>query len=327
MLEPDARRTAVLLLNMGGPDSLEAVRPFLRNLFSDPAIIGLPAALRKPLAALLSARRARKVIPRYGLIGGRSPIGTITLDQAKAISQALGQDFGPVLPAFSYWHPFIADAVSEAARTDANDLIALSLYPQYCQATTGSCLEDLSMNLPGTPFENSIRIIDSWSTHPSYLEALTGTVKKALSRIPEGLEGDTVVLFSAHGVPESLIESGDPYLEQTLATVKGVMDRLGDREYHVAFQSRLGPVKWLQPSLPDKLKELSGKGAPPLVIVPVSFVSDHIETLYELDIQHKEIAKDLGFTIYERAPALNTRPDFIAALAELIRSSEPQVSG
>ena len=326
-MESGGRQTAVLLLNMGGPDSLDAVQPFLRNLFSDPAIIGLPAPLRRPLAAFMAARRARQVRPRYALIGGKSPIGPITFEQARVVGQALGPDFGPVLPAFSYWHPFISDSVNEASRSHADSLVVLSLYPQYCQATTGSCLEDVSMNLPGTPFEDSVRIIDSWATHPGYLDAMAATVKEALSRIPETLRDDAVILFSAHGVPKALIEGGDPYLEQTLRTVEGVMERLGGREHQIAFQSRLGPVKWLGPSLPGKLQELSAKGAPPLVIVPVSFVSDHIETPYELDIQHREIAMELGFTVYERAPALNTRPDFIAALADLVQSSVPTGEG
>ncbi len=326
-MKQGGRQTAVLLLNMGGPDSLDAVRPFLRNLFSDPAIIDLPVFLRRPLAAMLSARRARKVRPRYELIGGKSPIGPITIEQARAVGQALGPTFGPVLPAFSYWRPFISDAVSEASRSGAGDIVALSLYPQYCLATTGTCMEDVSMSLPGTPFEDSVRVIDSWATYPPYLDALAGTVGEALSRIPENLRGDAVILFSAHGVPESIIKGGDPYLEQTLNTVEGVMERLEGHEHQIAFQSRLGPVKWLQPSLPDKLRELSVKGAPPLVVVPVSFVSDHIETLYELDIQHREMAIELGFTVYERAPALNTRPDFIAALADLVRSSAPPRGG
>ncbi len=322
-MEKGGRQTAVLLLNMGGPDSLDAVRPFLRNLFSDPAIVGIPALFRRPMAAMMSARRARKVRPRYELIGGKSPIGAITLAQAKAVELALGPDFGPVLPAFSYWHPFVSDAVGEASRSGAGSLVALSLYPQYCSATTGTCIKDVSMSLAGTPFENSSRIMDSWSTYPPYLDALAATVDEALMRIPENLREDAVILFSAHGVPESIIKGGDPYLEQTIGTVEGVMDRFAGRHYEIAFQSRLGPVKWLQPSLPDKLKELSARGSPPLVIVPVSFVSDHIETLYELDIQHRDIARELGFTVYERAPALNTRPDFIAALADLVRSAAP----
>lgn len=320
-------KTAVLLLNMGGPDSLDALRPFLRNLFSDPAIINLPKPLRLPLASILSARRARKVAPRYELIGGRSPIGPITTGQADALDQILGSGYGPVLPAFSYWHPFISDSLVKAAYSGADRLVVLSLYPQYCSATTGTCLRDVSMNLSGTVFESSLCIIDSWAAHPSYLDALAATVDEALARVPDKVRDDAVILFSAHGVPESIIEGGDPYLEETLSTVDGVMKRLGSREHQVAFQSRLGPVKWLRPSLSEKLRELAARGAPPLVVVPVSFVSDHIETLYELDIQHRELASELGFPLYERAPALNTRPDFIAALAELVRFTESQVSG
>jgi ferrochelatase len=322
-MEQGGRQTAVLLLNMGGPDSMDAVQPFLKNLFSDPAIIDIPAFFRRPVAAMMSVRRARKVRSRYELIGGKSPIGIITLDQARAVERALGPDFGPVLPAFSYWNPFISDAVGEASRSGADNLVVLSLYPQYCRATTGTCLENVSMNLPGTPFEDSVRIIDSWATYPPYLDALAATIDESIGRIPEDLRGDAIILFSAHGVPESIIKGGDPYLEQTLGTVEGVMKRLEGHDYQIAFQSRLGPVKWIQPSLLDKLKELSAKGSPPLVIVPVSFVSDHIETLYELDIQHREIARELGFTVYERTQALNTRPDFIAALADLVRSSAP----
>ncbi len=319
-MDPGDRSTAVLLLNMGGPDSLDAVRPFLKNLFLDPAIIRLPALLRQPLAALLSARRARKVRPRYELIGGKSPLGEITLAQASALEKALGAPYGPVLPAFSYWHPFIAESVERAWTLGAERLIALSLYPQFCSATTGTCLEDLSMNLPATPFEGSIGIIDSWPEHEGYLDSLAGTVRETLDNLPPREREEAVILFSAHGIPRSLVEKGDPYLDHTLKTVKGVMDRLEGRPSELAFQSRLGPVKWLSPSLPEKLRELAGRGAPPLVLVPVSFVSDHIETLYELDIQHRDIARDLGFTTYVRTPALNTRPDFIAALADLVRS-------
>ncbi|UCG39361.1 MAG: ferrochelatase [bacterium] len=325
-MEPGGSRCAVLLLNMGGPDSLDAVRPFLNNLFRDPAIIRLPGPLRGPLAAYLAARRARKVRPRYELIGGRSPIGEITADQAMALGEALGPPFGPVLPAFSYWHPFISEAVARAQSSGAAAIVALSLYPQYCSATTGTCLEDLSMVLPGTPFESEISIIDSWPAEPGYLDALAATAREALERIPADRRDEAVLLFSAHGVPMSLIHRGDPYLSETLSTVEGVARRLGGREHHLAFQSRLGPVKWLEPSLPTMLRHLAGKGAPPLVVVPVSFVSDHIETLYELDIQHRGMAEQLGFTIYERAPALNTRPDFIATLAKLVRTARPSQS-
>ncbi|MDT8395111.1 MAG: ferrochelatase [bacterium] len=320
-MDPVDRGGAVLLLNMGGPDSLKAVQPFLRNLFSDPAIITLPELLRRPLASFLSARRASKVIPRYRVIGGKSPIGELTRNQAAALAALLPAGFGPVLPAFSYWNPFIQEAVEAAAASGARRLVALSLYPQYCTATTGTCVEELSMLLPGTPFESSVQIIDSWPTHPGYLDALASTIEEAIEQVPEERKDDVVVLFSAHGVPRKLVDRGDPYLAEILATVNGVVGRLGGRPHELAFQSRLGPVKWLEPSLPEKLAELAAGRTPPLVIVPVSFVSDHIETLYELDIQHRAMAKELGFDIYVRAPALNSRPDFIAALADLVLNS------
>jgi ferrochelatase len=314
-------KTAVLMLNMGGPDSLDAVRPFLKNLFLDPAIIGAPQPVRRALASFLAMRRARKVRPRYALIGGRSPIGEITAQQARALDHVLGPDFGPILPAFTYWHPFISESVIKAETAGAGSLVALSLYPQFCSATSGSCLEDLSLSLPGKNFESALTIIDSWPDHPGYLDALASTVIEALERIPSGRRDDAVIVFSAHGIPASLIRKGDPYLEETRRTVTGVTQRIGDRPYELAFQSRLGPVKWLEPSLSEILRTLAAKGAPPLVLVPVSFVSDHIETLYELDIQHRQIAEELGFTVFERAPALNTRPDFIDALAQLVRAS------
>ena len=314
-------KAAVLMLNMGGPDAPEAIRPFLKNLFSDPAILRVPFVLRSPMASLLSSWRARKVRPRYGLIGGKSPIGEITSNQAKALGRTLGPGFGPVLPAFSYWHPLIRDSVASAQDAGSTRLVALSLYPQYCSATTGSCLEDLSMVLPGTSFEASTSIVDTWPDHPAYLDALARTAEEALERIPPGPRDDAVVVFSAHGIPASLVRNGDPYLDETRRTVDGVARRLGDRKSRLAFQSRLGPVKWLRPSLAETLEELRAKGAPPIVLVPVSFVSDHIETLYELDIQYRRAAEELGFPFFERAPALNTRPDFIEALAQLVRAS------
>lgn len=319
--------TAVLLLNMGGPDSIQAVRPFLKNLFSDPAIIGLPGFARLPLAAVLSSARAKKVIPRYRLIGGKSPIGEITSGQAEALAGMLSSrdrpEVGPVLPAFSYWHPFIRDSIEDASGSGCEELLVLSLYPQYCGATTGTCLRDLEAAIPGSPFEGRVRTIDRWPDHPGYLDALASTVREALAQIRPEERDDAVILFSAHGIPTSLADKGDPYPHEIARTVQGVVERLGNRVHVLAFQSRLGPVRWLAPNLREALKDLARKGAPPLVVVPVSFVSDHIETLYELDIQHREIAGNLGISTYIRAPALNTRTDFIEALADLAASALP----
>ncbi len=163
-----------------------------------------------------------------------------------------------------------------------------------------------------------VEIIDRWPVNSGYIKALAGTITEALESIPEPDREDAVILFSAHGIPQSLIRKGDPYLAETTRTVESIMKVLGDRPNTLAFQSRLGPVRWLEPSLSDALAQLASKGKPPVVVVPVSFVSDNIETLYELDIQHREIAWSLGIKTYVRAPALNTRPDFIAALADLV---------
>ncbi len=322
-MEHRSRSIAVLLLNMGGPDSLLAVKPFLENLFSDPAITGLPRFLRKPLAAMLSSSRAKKVTPRYDLIGGRSPLNSITKKQCDALESKLidrGLDLTSVRPALRYWHPFINESAAWIREKKAEKIVALSLYPQFCRATTGTCLDELKSTLGANDMLHMVEIIDRWPVNPGYIGALAGTITEALQSIPEPERDDAVILFSAHGVPQSLIRKGDPYLAETTRTVKSVMRIFGDRPNTLAFQSRLGPVKWLEPSLSDALTQLASEGKPPVVVVPVSFVSDNIETLYDLDIQHKEIAEGLGIKTYVRAPALNTRPDFIEALADLILS-------
>ncbi len=312
---------AVLLLNMGGPDSLQAVQPFLENLFSDPAITGLPRFLRQPLAAIFSSSRAKKVTPHYDLIGGRSPLNSITEKQCDTLESELterGMDSVSVRPAFRYWHPFISEAAARIREERAEKIVALSLYPQFCRATTGTCLYELENTLRANDMLQMVEIIDRWPVNSGYIKALAGTITEALESIPEPDREDAVILFSAHGIPQSLIRKGDPYLAETTRTVESIMKVLGDRPNTLAFQSRLGPVRWLEPSLSDALAQLASKGKPPVVVVPVSFVSDNIETLYELDIQHREIAWSLGIKTYVRAPALNTRPDFIAALADLV---------
>ncbi|MFV1956160.1 MAG: ferrochelatase [bacterium] len=315
---------AVLLLNMGGPDSLQAVKPFLENLFTDPVITGLPRFLCRPLAAVLSSSRAKKVTPRYDLIGGRSPLNSITKNQCAALESELtdrGLDAVSVRPALRYWNPFISEVATWIREKEAERIVALSLYPQFCRATSGTCLDELEDTLSANNMLHMVEIIDRWPVNPGYIRALAGTITEALESIPEPDRKDAVILFSAHGIPQSLIRKGDPYLAETTRTVESVMKVLGDRPNSLAFQSRLGPVRWLEPSLSDVLTRLASNGKPPIVIVPVSFVSDNIETLYELDIKHKEIAESLGIKTYVRAPALNTRPDFIEALADLVLSS------
>ncbi len=311
--------TAVLLLNMGGPDSVPAIKPFLDNLFSDPAIFPLPALLRRPLAAAISTLRSRKVSERYELIGGGSPINRITGQQADALATVLSGRGSTVFarPALRYWHPFISESANWAQEKGAARIIALSLYPQYSGVTTGTCIKEIERTFSGGGQTGEPVIIDRWPTHPLYIKALAGTINDAIEKIPSEEQDDAILVFSAHGVPLSVIKRGDPYLDEITQTVDGVVRSVGGRPHCLAFQSRLGPVKWLEPYLADTLADLAPAGAP-VVIVPISFVSDNIETLYDLDIQHRQIAHELGITTYVRAEALNTRPDFIEAMADIV---------
>ncbi len=306
--------TAVFLLNMGGPDSLDAVRPFLQNLFSDPEILRVPGFLRGPLARWIAARRAPHSAENYRVIGGKSPLAEITLAQARALEGELGQGYC-VHVAMRYWHPRAEEAVRAARERGAREVVALPLYPQFSRATTGSSLGDLEEALAAQGLDAlPRRVIRSWEDFPPYVEALAQCVREALA----GLEGATV-LFSAHGLPVKMVEQGDPYLDQVHATVDAVMARLPGVPHRLAFQSRAGPVRWLEPSVADELRALAAQGVRRLAVVPVSFVSDHIETLHEIDVEYGELARSLGFEAFVRSPSLNTRPAFIQALAELVR--------
>jgi len=315
---PKTGQTAVVLLNMGGPDSLAAVRPFLQNLFSDPAILPAPAPVRWVLARWIAAHRAPRSAANYRVIGGKSPLVEITRAQARALEETLGTGY-QVHVAMRYWNPLAREAARRVREERAARLVALPLYPQYSRATTGSSLADLegalaSEGLGGLPRT----VVRSWHDFGPYADALAEAVGEAL----QGLDGATV-LFSAHGLPVRLIEKGDPYLDQVQGTVAAVMKRLPGVPHRLAFQSRAGPVRWLEPAAADELKALAEEGVRRLVVVPVSFVSDHIETLHEIDVEYAELARHLGFEGFRRTPSLNTRPAFIRALAQLVKGAEP----
>lgn len=313
--------TAVALLNMGGPDSLEAVRPFLQNLFSDPEILRFPLSglFRRPLAWWIARVRSGRVIPHYRAIGGRSPLLEITLAQASALEEMLGGPEGgyTVQVAMRYWRPRAAEAAAAIRASGARRLVVLPLYPHYCRATTGSSLGDLDRALAAAGLGDLPRaVVRSWHDFPAYVEALAEAVGEALADAP-----GATILFSAHGVPVRIVEEGDPYLDQVQGTVAAVMEHFQGVPHRLAFQSRTGPVRWLEPSVTDALEELGGQGVRDLVVVPVSFVSDHIETLHEIDVQYRELALGKGISGFRRAPSLNTRPAFIRALAELVKST------
>ncbi len=304
--------TGVIFLNLGGPDSQDAVKPFLYNLFSDRQIIRLgPSPLfQKPLAWLISSLRAGKSRKYYSLIGGKSPLAEITRQQADALERELAfhGDYR-VYIGMRYWHPFIEDAVKQINSDGVRKLVAVSLYPQYSEATTGTAEAALREAIRHYPIR--FFCVPPWYEHPLYIEALAETISRALERSP-GAE----VLFSAHSLPAKLIADGDPYAEHTIATIRAVGKQL-DIKWHLGYQSKSGPVRWLEPSTDDVLRRLSAEGVKDVVVVPISFVSDHIETLYEIDILYKKVAEDLGMRLY-RAESLNTHPLFIGALKDIV---------
>lgn len=306
-----------MLLNMGGPDSLEAVGPFLYNLFSDRMLIRLgPEPLQRPLARLISAMRAPKARKMYGLIGGKSPLNEITWAQAAALEEALRQgcpaeDGFRVYVGMNYWHPFVPEALAQANAAGVKRLIALPLYPHYSLATTGSSLRVLKKELAGYSFE--CEVVPHWYRQPDYISALAGKIKGGIANF--GGE-DVFVLFSAHGLPEKFLEMGDVYVEHIRGTISAVRGLL-EMDYALSFQSRTGPVKWIGPYTDEMLKELARQGARNVLVVPISFVSDHVETLYEIDILYKKLAESLGLRL-ERAESLNTDPLLIKAMRDVV---------
>ncbi len=324
--------TGVLLFNLGGPETLDDVRPFLYNLFSDPDIIRLPwRPMQKPLAWLISTQRYKKSRGYYELIGGGSPLRRITDEQALALETELTRrgSSARVYVGMRYWKPFIEDALDRIAGDGVKRLVVLPLYPQYSVSTTGSSLNRMNaiMSERGTDGLTTT-VINSWQDEPQYIAALARTISEEIAQSPSDDRAGVHILFSAHSVPVSYIEAGDPYLEQIKQTVKCVMAELGsDRPHSLSFQSKVGPVKWLEPSTDQAVRRLAAEGVSRVLLVPVSFVSEHIETLYELDILYRDVAGEVGIADYRRAPALNCRPDFIEALATLVeRAIEAPVS-
>jgi ferrochelatase len=319
-------RVGVLLLNLGGPEKLEDVRPFLFNLFSDPEIIRLPFPwLQKPLAWLISTLRAKKSQANYLQIGGGSPLRKITEAQAEALEQQLaeiGQEAG-IYIGMRYWHPFTEEAIERIKRDRIEQLVVLPLYPQFSISTSGSSfrvLEDMWQDDPDLQ-QIEYTLIPSWYDHPGYLKAMSDLIAQELDKFaqPDGVH----IFFSAHGVPQSYVdEAGDPYQREIEECTRAIMNTLNrPNEHTLAYQSRVGPVEWLKPYTEDALHELGEKGVKELLVVPISFVSEHIETLQEIDIEYREVAEEVGISNFQRVPALNTHPIFISSLAQLVIQS------
>ena len=332
-------RLGVVLFQLGGPDSPAAVEPFLYNLFCDPDIINFFGAslARRPLARWIAHRRAGVVREHYDAIGGHSPIRRLTELQARKLEQALAPDFDArCFIAMRYWHPLTQEAVAavHSAALDApphkklETLVLLPLYPQYSFATTRSSLKEWrrifstrgsSHGSAASPAPREI-VIEEFHLHPQYIEALVRNIETALARFADRRNAELV--FSAHGLPLSLIARGDPYQRQVEETVAAVMARGGWPNAHtLCFQSRVGRQKWLEPSLTHALERLPRGGKRHLLIIPISFVTEHIETLHEINIEARAHALAAGVEQFEVMPALDDSPDFIAALASLVRAA------
>jgi ferrochelatase len=312
------RRIGVVLFQLGGPDTLEAIEPFLFNLFCDPDIIDFPFARigRRPLAKLISSTRARKVQHHYATIGGGSPIRRFTEQQARALQRKLG-GYGldaRCFVAMRYWHPFTAQAIEQLKVAQCDEVVLLPLYPHYSSTTTGSSLNEWRRQ-----FREALPVhcVAPFYHHELYLQALGEKIDEALARFadPERPE----IVFSAHSVPVAVIEKGDPYQRQIEETVELLTQRGGwPNHYRLCYQSKVGASKWLQPSLYTTLRELAGEKHREVCIVPISFVSDHVETLVEIDHEAREEAAKLGIKRFEMTSGLNDSPTFIAALADLV---------
>lgn len=332
--------TAIVLFNLGGPDDLQSVERFLVNLFSDREIIELPfgAALQPAVARVIAKLRGPSVRRNYARIGGGSPQLRITNLQAAALEDRLhagacGGRRYRVFVAMRYSRPSCDDALDAIAAAGIRRIVTLTLFPHYSKATTGSSRREFD-RIIGKPVWRSLKFqvthIDRYADDPRYLDAMSDSVARAWNAIPFGRRQDTVVLFSAHGLPQKFIDEGDPYVDEIEATRQGILERLKLPGRQVlAYQSRTGPVRWIGPGTEETLRRLGREGVKDVLVVPLSFVSDHIETLYEVDLLFSEVAREAGIAGYRRTDALNTSPLFIAALAGLVDDhlARPRGSG
>ena len=310
------KKTAVVLLNLGGPDSPAAVRPFLVNLFSDPAIIGAPAPIRWVLARFIAARRAKLASRIYAHLGGGSPLLANTEVQAAALEKDLGQGF-KVFISMRYWAPRAAETAAAVRAWGAEQVILLPLYPQFSTATSASSVADWRRAGKSSGLDAPTSALCCYPAAVGFIEAVADLTEPLLADARRA--GPARVLFSAHGLPEKIIARGDPYQWQVEASAAAVADRLdlSANEWQVCYQSRVGPLKWIGPSTEAEIAR-AGAEKTAVVVVPIAFVSEHSETLVELDIEYAELARKAGVPSYLRVPTVGTHEKFIACLARLV---------
>ena len=314
-----SERTAVVLCNLGGPDTLDAVRPFLFNLFSDPDIFRFPLGYltQRPLAALIAWRRAPEASHGYAAIGGKSPILEYTRAQAQALQQAIGGDFD-VHVCMRYWHPLTDEVVRTLKQKNYRRVILLPLYPQYSLTTSGSSYNEFMRQCRRQNYLPAVTLIRQWYDQPDYQNAIVESVQAAAKKLPDPDPAHFEVLFSAHGLPKKIVAEGDPYEQQIRATYDAVRTRLGWPHTTLCYQSRVGPLEWLRPYTDDVIREKAAAGVKQMLVYPIAFVSDHVETLFELGITYAELARSRGINHYRVVPALNNHPRFVEALRSIV---------
>lgn len=316
----EKKKIGVVLFQLGGPDSSDAVEPFLYNLFCDPDIIDFFGAwfARRPLARYIARSRAGVVREHYDAIGGHSPIRLLTERQARALEAALAPHFdAKCFIAMRYWHPLSAETAAQVNAWNAPDLVLLPMYPQYSFATTSSSLKEWKRVFHANGNAPRAHTVEAFFDHPLYVQSVAEKISLTLTHFDHPDRAH--IVFSAHGLPLSLIERGDPYARQVADTVKLVMQRGGWKNAHtLCFQSKVGRRKWLSPSLTDTIEQLASAGEKNLLIVPIAFVTEHIETLHEINIEARKEAHKLGIEQFEMMPAVGDSPTFISALVDVV---------
>jgi len=313
-------RIAVVLFNLGGPDTPEAVRPFLYNLFNDPAIIRLPTPLRRLVAWSIARRRAPIARAIYDRIGGGSPLLANTEAQAAALTQALNDDALRVFVAMRYWQPRADQTAASVARFAPTRIVLLPLYPQFSTTTTASSLLDWGRAARAAGLDVPTHVVCCWPETAGFAQASAALIRPALRAA--AAVGRPRLLFSAHGLPERVVAGGDPYPEQVARTAATVVAALNEPglDWVLCYQSRVGRLKWIDPSTDQEVRR-AGADRVPLVVCPIAFVSEHSETLVEIEIEYRHMAEQAGVPRFERVPAVGTHPDFIAALVSLVRAA------
>lgn len=323
-------KVAIVLFNLGGPDKPESVRPFLINLFTDPAILRVPPFVRPFLARIIAYARTKPATENYAHLGGKSPLLELTVEQGKALEKALPELDAKCFVAMRYWHPFSLEAARAVKAWDPDEVVLLPLYPQYSTTTTGSSLTAWRDAAARAGLVKPVSTLCCYHSDPGFAAATASMVRASYAKARAALPADVPlrVLFSAHGLPEIIIEAGDPYQHQVEQTVAAVIRHLAmpGLDAHICYQSRATPQKWIGPSTEHEIEQAAADKTA-LLVVPIAFVSEHSETLVELDIEYREIAEKLGVPGYFRTPAQNSDPGFIAALANLVRHARGKGAG